>query len=297
MGLASVLTNSEVTLRVRDMAGGSADARVRQRSPCHALPRRRDVAHPRSKEVMLAGRPADVRGALPLWEEDAMVAAALVSSTRGCGAQRVVLLGWNRLLGAGCMRHRLPRTLFPLVSGIFPCTDVGTVTSVGWGVHGYFGTSAGSRPGRTAPVPWQPSVPCLSTACAVAAIHQRSPGSHAPRPLHRPMSAPSIHAEPPPAVVSDPEGLQYATGPQLGKGGFAICHRAKLLSHDHLGSSTVALKIVKSRMEPPKLAQKVPATTLTDASLVLTSVVCHGTANPLKARPSQHRRVLPRLLL
>ncbi|KAJ4336454.1 class II myosin, partial [Ascochyta clinopodiicola] len=70
------------------------------------------------------------------------------------------------------------------------------------------------------------------------------------------MSAPSIHAEPPPEVVCDPEGLQYETGPQLGKGGFAICHRAKLLGHDHLGSSTVALKIVRSKMEPPKLAQK-----------------------------------------
>jgi myosin-1 len=71
------------------------------------------------------------------------------------------------------------------------------------------------------------------------------------------MSATSVHAEPPPEVVRDPEGLQYETGPQLGKGGFAICHRAKLLGHDHLGSSTVALKIVKSEMEPPKLAQKV----------------------------------------
>ncbi|CAO2657012.1 Nn.00g058150.m01.CDS01 [Neocucurbitaria sp. VM-36] len=70
------------------------------------------------------------------------------------------------------------------------------------------------------------------------------------------MSAPSIHADAPPAVVQDPEGLKYETGPQLGKGGFAICHRAKLLGHEHLGSSTVALKIVKSKMEPPKLAQK-----------------------------------------
>lgn len=74
---------------------------------------------------------------------------------------------------------------------------------------------------------------------------------------HRQMSASSIHADAPPAVVRDPEGLQYETGPQLGKGGFAICHRAKLLGHEHLGSSTVALKIVKSKMEPPKLAQKV----------------------------------------
>jgi hypothetical protein len=75
--------------------------------------------------------------------------------------------------------------------------------------------------------------------------------------IHRQMSASSIHAEAPPDVVRDPEGLQYETGPQLGKGGFAICHRAKLLGHEHLGSSTVALKIVKSKMEPPKLAQKV----------------------------------------
>ncbi|KAF2869396.1 P-loop containing nucleoside triphosphate hydrolase protein [Massariosphaeria phaeospora] len=70
------------------------------------------------------------------------------------------------------------------------------------------------------------------------------------------MSGPSIHAEPPPDVVCDPEGLQYETGPQLGKGGFAICHRAKLLAHEHLDRNIVALKIVKSKMEPPKLAQK-----------------------------------------
>jgi len=73
------------------------------------------------------------------------------------------------------------------------------------------------------------------------------------------MSVPSVHADPPPEVVTDPEGLQYATGPQLGKGGFAICHRANLMGHEHLGSNTVALKIVKSRMEPAKLAQKVPS--------------------------------------
>jgi len=76
------------------------------------------------------------------------------------------------------------------------------------------------------------------------------------------MSAPSIHADAPPDLVRDPEGLQYETGPQLGKGGFAICHRAKLLGHEHLGNTTVALKIVKSKMEPPKLAQKVRCTCL-----------------------------------
>lgn len=71
------------------------------------------------------------------------------------------------------------------------------------------------------------------------------------------MSASSIHAEPPPDVVVDPEGLQYETGGQLGKGGFAICHRATLVGHEYLQNRTVALKIVRSKMEPPKLAQKV----------------------------------------
>jgi hypothetical protein len=80
---------------------------------------------------------------------------------------------------------------------------------------------------------------------------------HAFSTIQRAMSTSSVHADAPPELVRDPEGLQYETGPQLGKGGFAICHRAKLLGHDHLGSSTVALKIVKSKMEPPKLAQKV----------------------------------------
>lgn len=82
-------------------------------------------------------------------------------------------------------------------------------------------------------------------------------GVHQVNHHHHQMSASSVHADAPPEVVVDPEGLQYETGPQLGKGGFAICHRAKLLGHEHLGNNTVALKIVKSKMEPPKLAQKV----------------------------------------
>lgn len=88
--------------------------------------------------------------------------------------------------------------------------------------------------------------------------------------INRPMSTSSIHADAPPEIVRDPEGLQYETGPQLGKGGFAICHRAKLLGHDHLGSSTVALKIVKSKMEPPKLAQKVQRDQQPSTRLILT---------------------------
>jgi len=84
------------------------------------------------------------------------------------------------------------------------------------------------------------------------------------------MSTSSIHAEPPPEVVCDPEGLQYETGGQLGKGGFAICHRAKLVGHAYLQNRTVALKIVKSKMEPPKLAQKVQHDNTWATRLVLT---------------------------
>ncbi|CAI6331490.1 unnamed protein product [Periconia digitata] len=80
--------------------------------------------------------------------------------------------------------------------------------------------------------------------------------NHPPPSSPRPMSSSSVHAAAPPDVVRDPEGLEYETGQQLGKGGFAICHRAKLLGHESLGNTTVALKIVKSKMEPPKLAQK-----------------------------------------
>ncbi|EON64246.1 PLK protein kinase [Coniosporium apollinis CBS 100218] len=66
----------------------------------------------------------------------------------------------------------------------------------------------------------------------------------------------SVHAEAPPPLVSEPSDYQYATGAQLGKGGFAICHRAELLDQSRPTGRIVALKIVKSKMEPPKLAQK-----------------------------------------
>jgi len=67
----------------------------------------------------------------------------------------------------------------------------------------------------------------------------------------------SVHADPPPATVSEPNGFHYATGPQLGKGGFAICHRAEVVQDNTPTGRVVALKIVKSKMEPAKLAQKV----------------------------------------
>lgn len=67
----------------------------------------------------------------------------------------------------------------------------------------------------------------------------------------------SIHAEPPPPIVTESTGINYATGAALGKGGFAICHRAERYEGSKPTGHVVALKIVKTRMEPAKLAQKV----------------------------------------
>ena len=67
----------------------------------------------------------------------------------------------------------------------------------------------------------------------------------------------SVHADPPPAIVLEPHGTQYATANQLGKGGFAICFKAERLENNKPTGHLVALKIVKTRMEPQKLAQKV----------------------------------------
>lgn len=67
----------------------------------------------------------------------------------------------------------------------------------------------------------------------------------------------SVHADPPPAIVSEPKDYEYETGDQLGKGGFAICHRATVLEKGKRTGRIVALKIVKAHMEPAKLAQKV----------------------------------------
>jgi len=67
----------------------------------------------------------------------------------------------------------------------------------------------------------------------------------------------SVHADAPPPVVREPKRITYLTGAQLGKGGFAICHRAELCEDGKPSGKIVALKIVRSKMEPPKLAQKV----------------------------------------
>ena len=71
------------------------------------------------------------------------------------------------------------------------------------------------------------------------------------------MSSSSIHADPPPPVVCEPTGISYATGHALGKGGFAICHKAERYDGSKPTGQIVALKIVKTKMEPQKLAQKV----------------------------------------
>jgi hypothetical protein len=72
-----------------------------------------------------------------------------------------------------------------------------------------------------------------------------------------PASTSSIHADPPPPIVTEPSGINYATGPALGKGGFAICHRAERYDGTRPTGQVVALKIVRSMVEPTKIAQKV----------------------------------------
>ena len=67
----------------------------------------------------------------------------------------------------------------------------------------------------------------------------------------------SLHADPPPKVVREPTGVQYITADRLGRGGFAICYRAEQCEGTKPSGKTVALKIVRSKMEPQKLAQKV----------------------------------------
>ena len=67
----------------------------------------------------------------------------------------------------------------------------------------------------------------------------------------------SIHAEPPPPIVTESSGINYATGSALGRGGFAICHKAERYDGSKPTGQMVALKIVKTKMEPQKLAQKV----------------------------------------
>ena len=108
----------------------------------------------------------------------------------------------------------------------------------------------------------------------------------------------SVHADPPPATGIEPFGTNYATANQLGKGGFAICFKAERHDGDKPTGHMVALKIVKSKMEPAKLAQKVWF--LEDICLccLLTPwPVHHRTPNTLEAVSSQYCYLPPRFLL
>ena len=71
------------------------------------------------------------------------------------------------------------------------------------------------------------------------------------------MANPGIHADPPPQIVRERTNYHYVTADQLGKGGFAICYRAEAWKDEKPLGKTVALKIVRSRMDNQKLAQKV----------------------------------------
>ena len=72
------------------------------------------------------------------------------------------------------------------------------------------------------------------------------------------------HASPPPTYVLQPPGPdgtreeKYMTGRLLGKGGFAICHEAKLMGSKQKGKGNrFALKIVKAKMGIKKMEEKV----------------------------------------
>ena len=100
----------------------------------------------------------------------------------------------------------------------------------------------------------------------------------------------SIHAEPPPPIVTEPSGINYATGPALGKGGFAICHRAERYEGSKPTGQLLALKIVKTKMEPAKLAQKVTShhALLQQSATLTVYPVRIRAADTFKASTPQH---------
>ena len=107
-----------------------------------------------------------------------------------------------------------------------------------------------------------------------------------------------MHADPPPPIVTEPSGINYATGSALGKGGFAICHRAERYDGSKPTGQLVALKIVKTKMEPQKLAQKVCICLSLDTFRTLTrDIVRNRTSDTLEALASKRRHVLSRLLI
>ncbi|KAL8639095.1 MAG: hypothetical protein Q9228_003827 [Teloschistes exilis] len=75
------------------------------------------------------------------------------------------------------------------------------------------------------------------------------------------LAKPKDHAPPPPkTVIQPPEvpgtlSVQYRTGRELGKGGFAICYEGRQCNGDN-GGKTYALKIVKAAMTQKKMEEK-----------------------------------------
>lgn len=89
----------------------------------------------------------------------------------------------------------------------------------------------------------KPEKPALKPAAPKQAKSSREK-DHPPPPPHHVIEPPS---------KGHPDGAKYETGRLLGKGGFAICHEARLK-----GTSEIyALKIVKSQMPQKKMEQKV----------------------------------------
>ncbi|SMQ56463.1 unnamed protein product [Zymoseptoria tritici ST99CH_3D7] len=130
----------------------------------------------------------------------------------------------------------------------------------------------GSAPALNIPRRSQPawswiSTPTPTPPLAAASVHQL--------PIR---NLPDRFCDPPPPIVTEPSGVNYATGPALGRGSFAICHRAERYDGSRPTGQIVASKIVKTKMEPAKLAQM--------------TEVRHGTPNT-----QQCLRSLSRLLL
>lgn len=107
------------------------------------------------------------------------------------------------------------------------------------------------------------------------------------------------HPPPPPSDVIEPpsfdrkHGATYRTGDLLGRGGFAICYKARLA-----GTRDVyALKIVKSKMQQKKMEQKVKFTIPEFGISADSKKVSNRAPNPLQNEAPKYRSISPRLCL
>lgn len=77
----------------------------------------------------------------------------------------------------------------------------------------------------------------------------------AARAAPKPPAMKDHHAQPPPAIVTEPDEVaeRYSTGAFLGKGGFAICYEGRLMRNGRV----FAMKVVKSEMKQKKMEEKV----------------------------------------